>query len=64
MIPPCQANVDLVNNLVEFNVRGLVLAGGNAIGTTGAVSAVEGTLVCNPSGTGGSPACSTRRPWP
>ena len=44
-----EANVDLVDNIVEFNVRGLVLAGGNAIGTTDGVSAVQGTLVCNPS---------------
>jgi hypothetical protein len=46
-----QANVDLVNNKVEFDVRGLVLAGGNSIGTPDGVTQVEGTLVCAPSGT-------------
>src|SRR6516164_8657393 len=32
----------------EFEVRGLVLAGGNTIGTPGAVTQVKGTLVCGP----------------
>jgi hypothetical protein len=40
------AYVDLTNNIVEFNVRGLVLAGGNAVGTTGPIAAVTGTLAC------------------
>ena len=31
-----------------FEVRGLVLAGGNTIGTPGAVNQVKGTLVCGP----------------
>lgn len=43
------AFVDLTNGMIVFNVRGLVLAGGNAIGTTGGIPSVEGTLVCNPS---------------
>jgi len=46
------ATVDPVNNTVEFEVKGLVLAGGSAIGTRGGVSKVEGTLVCGrPGGT-------------
>src|SRR5262249_61574100 len=44
-----QDNVDLVNSKVEFEVRGLVLAGGDAIGTPDGVTQVEGTLVCAPS---------------
>ena len=33
-----------------FKVKGLVLAGGNTIGTPGAINQVEGTLVCNAGG--------------
>jgi hypothetical protein len=43
-----QAAVDLTNGNVEFQVHGLVLAAGNAIGTPGSVTQVAGTLVCNP----------------
>lgn len=42
------AYVDLTNNGVFFNVKGLVLAGGNTIGTPGTVTSVEGALVCAP----------------
>ena len=31
---------------LDFDVQGLVLAGGNSIGTPGAVNQVKGTLVC------------------
>jgi hypothetical protein len=41
-----RANVDLSSSRVEFEVRGLVLAGGNSIGTPGANTQVKGTLVC------------------
>jgi len=41
--------VELTSGLVVFEVRGLVLAGGNTIGTPGAVNQVKGTLVCGPS---------------
>ena|SRR5262245_1759972 len=44
------ANVDLSANRVEFEVRGLVLAGGNAIGTPDGIVQVKGTLVCDPAG--------------
>ena len=40
-------NVDLGNGEINFVVRGLVLAGGNSIGTPGAVAQVKGTLVCD-----------------
>ena len=43
-----QASVDLTNSSVRFEVQGLVLAGGNAIGTPGPVTQIAGTLVCNP----------------
>ncbi|MBV9015728.1 MAG: hypothetical protein JO058_08715 [Alphaproteobacteria bacterium] len=43
--------VDLDTGLVVFEVRGLVLAGGNAIGTPGPVNQVKGTLVCGPGST-------------
>jgi len=44
--------VDLARGKVEFAVRGLVLAGGNSIGNTGAVDQVKGTLVCDTNGSG------------
>jgi hypothetical protein len=40
--------VQLDSGFVAFEVRGLVLAGGNAIGTPGPVTQVKGTLVCGP----------------
>lgn len=44
------ARVDLGKGSIDFRVRGLVLAGGNAIGTTGAVPRVKGTLMCDTDG--------------
>ena len=41
------ARVDLAGGEVEFEVRGLVLAGGNAIGTPDGINQVKGTLVCD-----------------
>jgi hypothetical protein len=41
-----EASVNLSNGRVEFEVRGLVLAGGDAIGSPGAVNQVKGTIVC------------------
>jgi hypothetical protein len=46
------ARVNLVSGEGSFDVEGLVLNGGKASGTRGPVTAVMGTLVCNP----GSPA--------
>src|SRR6201981_1815079 len=43
-----EALVELMRGFVVFEVRGLVLAGGNTIGTPGAVTQVKGTLVCGP----------------
>ncbi len=43
-------NVDLVTGEVNFDVRGLVLAAGNSIGTPGPVAQVKGTLVCDTDG--------------
>ena len=40
--------VELTTGEVQFVVVGLVLAGGNAIGTPDAVNQVKGTLVCGP----------------
>lgn len=45
------ASVDLSASRIEFEVRGLVLAGGNSIGTPDAITQVKGTLVCDPAGT-------------
>ena len=42
------AYVDLAQGVVDFEVRGLVLAGGNSIGTPAAITQVKGTLVCAP----------------
>jgi len=44
------ASVQLQSGSVEFSVRGLVLAGGNSIGTPGTVERVKGTLVCDTTG--------------
>jgi hypothetical protein len=41
------ATVDSAGGVV-FSVSGLVLVGGNASGTTGPVTSVKGTVVCNP----------------
>jgi hypothetical protein len=46
------ARIDLATGSGSFDVEGLVLNGGNATGTPGAVASVVGTLVCN----AGSPA--------
>ena len=43
-------NVDLANGNINFDVRGLVLAGGNSIGTPGTTVQVKGTLVCDTNG--------------
>ena len=42
------ARVDLSSGAAFFDVEGLVLNGGNSSGTPGPVTAVTGTLVCNP----------------
>ncbi len=44
------AMLDRRTGSLSFHVRGLVLAGGNAIGTTGGVDKVWGTLVCDADG--------------
>jgi polyisoprenoid-binding protein YceI len=50
------ATVDPVRGRLSFRVRGLVLAGGNFIGTPGTTTQVRGTLVCDTDGsaTGGN----------
>ncbi len=40
---------------VHFRVDGLVLAGGNTIGTPGPITEVKGTLVCDTDGSAGGP---------
>jgi hypothetical protein len=42
------AYVDLSSGMVDFEVDGLVLAGGASIGTPDSVASVYGTLVCAP----------------
>jgi len=48
--------VDFKRSRIDFDVNGLVFAAGNAIGNTGTVEQVKGTLVCdaNGSATGGN----------
>ena len=46
-----EAFVNLENGYAEFEVRGLVLAGSNTIGTPGAVTELKGTLICGPAST-------------
>jgi hypothetical protein len=42
-----RARVDLAKGQVDFDVQGLVLAGGATVGNPGAINQVKGTLVCN-----------------
>jgi len=44
------ADVNLETGEIEFVVHGLVLAGGNSIGTPGSIVQVKGTLVCDTDG--------------
>lgn len=41
-----RARVDLANGQVDFEVEGLTLAGGSAIGTPDTINQVKGTVVC------------------
>ena len=45
-----RVSVSLKTGQVDFDVRGLVFAAGNAIGTPGTVAQVMGTLVCDTDG--------------
>lgn len=47
------ASVDLQSRQISFEVRGLVFAGGNTIGTPLPVTQVKGTLVCDTDGSAG-----------
>jgi hypothetical protein len=49
-----RASVDLATGEVRFDIEGLVLAGGNSIGTRGTIAQVRGTLVCDTNGSAGS----------
>ena len=44
------AEVNLTTGDLRFHVEGLVLAGGNSIGTPDGVTSVKGTLVCDTTG--------------
>jgi hypothetical protein len=46
-----RVRVDLAASQVSFEVQGLVLAGGNGIGTPDGIAQVKGTLVCDPGNT-------------
>ena len=48
------ARINLATGEGSFEVEGLVLNGGTASGTTGPVTAVVGTLVCNPGSAAGA----------
>jgi hypothetical protein len=43
-------SVNTSTGKLRFSVHGLVLAGGNTIGTRAGIANVKGTLVCNPGG--------------
>jgi hypothetical protein len=47
------ARVDLASGEVRFRITGLVLADGNAVGTTANIPEVVGTLVCDTDGSAG-----------
>ena len=46
-----RVRVDLAASQVSFDVQGLVLAGGNTIGTPDGITQVKGTLICDAGGT-------------
>lgn len=48
-----RASVNLLTGQVEFEVRGLVFAGGNTIGTPLPITQVKGTIVCDTNGSAG-----------
>jgi hypothetical protein len=47
------ATVNLNNGDIHFRVEGLVLAGGNSIGTRAGITDVKATLVCDTNGSAG-----------
>jgi len=47
-------SVNLDRGKLDFDVRGLVLAAGNSIGTPGSTVQVKGTLVCDTNGSAGA----------
>jgi hypothetical protein len=47
------ARINLSTGRIRFEVRGLVFAGGNDIGTPGSITQVKGTLVCDTDGSAG-----------
>ena len=49
------ARFNFTTGVGSFDVEGLVLNGGNASGTTGPITSVVGTLVCNPGGDSANP---------
>jgi hypothetical protein len=49
-----RASVDLATGEVRFDLEGLVLVGGNNIGTRAGITQVRGTLVCDTDGSAGS----------
>jgi hypothetical protein len=49
-----RASVDLATGDVRFDMEGLVLDGGNSIGTRGTIAQVRATLVCDTNGSAGS----------
>jgi hypothetical protein len=48
-----KASVNVVKGRIAFDVRGLVFAGGNGVGTPGPIVQVKGTLVCDTDGSAG-----------
>ena len=48
--------VNLADGSIDFEVRGLVLAAGNSIGTRDGITTVKGTLVCDTNGSTGTSA--------
>jgi hypothetical protein len=50
-----EARVDLDSGEIEFEVKWLVLAGGNSIGTPGKVTNVAGTIACGVGATVSTP---------
>jgi hypothetical protein len=50
-----RVKVDLDHGRIDFDIDGLVFAAGNSIGTTGTITQVKGTLVCDTNGSASTP---------
>lgn len=58
-----RASVNLDSGEIRFEVDGLVFAGGNAVGSTGSFSEVQGVLICDTDGSATGDSVLVRTPF-